>query len=108
MITLQDLQNVISYGEHTVLLELDGKDELFCSFVEVTEKIFDAENFRICKESFNPIVYQLLFLTLLEELKPAKGITDDNYETLKMMKKAKLGLIIYWESGGIRKYLLQL
>lgn len=108
MITLQDLQNVISYGEHTAMLELDGKDGLNCSFVEITEELFDAEHFNICKRDFNPVVYSLLFLTLLEELKPAKGITDENYETLRRLMRAKSGLIIYWESGGIKKYLLQL
>lgn len=108
MITLKDLQNIISYGEHTAMLELDGKDELNCSFVEITEELFDAEHFNICKRDFNPVVYSLLFLTLLEELKPAKGITDDKYEILQKMMRTKIGLIIYWESGGIKKYLLQL
>jgi len=108
MITLQDLENVISYGEHTTMLVLDSKGGVDCSFVEVTDDLFDAEHFHICKWSFNPVVYQLLFLTLLEELKPAKGITDDNYETLRKMKRANLGFIIYWESGTFTKYLLQL
>ena len=109
MITLEDLQNVISYGEHTTLLELhDKEDDLHCSFVEIAEDLFDADYFYIYKESQNPIVYQLLFLTLLEELKPAKGITDDNYDTLKMMKKAKLGYIMYWKTGKTKKYLLLL
>lgn len=108
MITLDDLRNVISFGEHTAMLELDGKDELNCSFVEITEDLFDAEHFHICKRDFNPVVYSLLFLTLLEELKPAKGITDDNYEKLRQMMRAKIGLIIYWNSGSFTKYLLQL
>lgn len=108
MITLDDLRNVISFGEHTAMLELDGKDALNCSFVEITEDLFDAEHLHICKRDFNPVVYSLLFLTLLEELKPAKGITDDNYEALRKMMRAKLGLIIYWKSGAYTKYLLQL
>lgn len=108
MITLQDLRNVISYGEHTVMLILDEKHDMHCSFVEITDEILRAEHFYICKEPFFPNVYQLLFSTLLKELKPAKGITDDNYETLKIMKEAKIGLIIYWEVGKIKKFLLQL
>lgn len=108
MITLEDLRNVISFGEHTTMLELNGKDELNCSFVEITEDLFDADYFYIYKRDFNPVVYSLLFLTLLEELKPAKGITDDNYETLRKMMRAKLGLIIYWKVGKVKKYLLQL
>ena len=108
MITLDDLRNVISFGEHTAMLELDGKDELNCSFVEITEDLFDADYFYICKRDFNPVVYSLLFLTLLEELKPAKGITDDNYEALRKIMRAKLGFIIYWKIGKVKKFLLQL
>ena len=109
MIALKDLKNVIKYGEHTTLLELDDKeDEMRCSFVEITDDLFDENFVYIFKESYNPIVYQLLFLTLLEKLKPAKGVTDDNYETLKMMEKAKLGFIMYWKTGKTKKYLLLL
>ena len=109
MITIEDLQNVISYGEHTALLTLEDKeDKLHSSFVEITDDLFDADYFYIYKESQNPIVYQLLFLTLLEELKPANGVTDDKYDTLKMMKKAKLGFIMYWKIGKTKKYLLLL
>ena len=108
MITLDDLQNVISYGEHTAMMVLDDKYDIHCSVVEITDEILRADHFFICKEQFFPNVYQLLFSTLLKELKPAKGITDDNYERLKMMKEEKIGLIIYWEVGKIKKFLLQL
>lgn len=111
MITLKDLENVINYGEHTALLELD-EDELRCSIVKITDEILDADYYYIYKGSYNPTVYQLLFFTLLIQLKPVEGITDDNYETLyetlKMMKKAKLGLIMNWKTGKTEKYLLLL
>ncbi len=108
MITLGDLRYVISYGEHTVMLTIDEKHDMHCSFVEITDEKLDADYFGLYKEQFFPNVYQLLFSTLLKELKPAKGITDDNYERLKMMKEAKMGLIIYWKIGKIKKFLLQL
>lgn len=108
MVDFEDLQNLISYGEHSVMLEFDGKNEMICSFVEITEEIFDARYYRLCKESLFPIIYEVLFSLLLKELKPTKGITDDNYETLKMMKKEKLGFIIYWEIGNFEKWLLLL
>lgn len=90
------------------MVELDGKGALNCSFVEITEELFDAKYYQIGKRDFNPVIYQLLCLTLIKELMPTKGITDDNYETLKIITKEKLGLIVYWESGGVKKYLLQL